>query len=154
VCGAARAERDGARVIATRSVLYPRTERVLGWDLVDSGFQIVLGSELPELVRANVAGDIDRFLAAHGLERAQIRHWIAHTGGPKVLRAMEEALALPEGALARSWRSLREAGNLSSASVLHMLGELMADGCVSSGDYGLMIAMGPGFSVEMVLLRW
>jgi len=93
-------------------------------------------------------------LAEHGLARSDIHHWIAHTGGPKVLRTMEQALALPEGALARSWRSLNTVGNLSSASVLFILAELLDESSAEEGDYGLVVAMGPGFSVEMVLLKW
>ncbi len=154
VAGAQRHGLRGPRIIATRPILYPDTERILGWDMVESGFKIVLASELPELVRANIARDVDGLLAEHGLARSDIRHWIAHTGGPKVLRAMEQALALPEGALARSWRSLRTVGNLSSASVLFILAELLDESSAEEGDYGLVVAMGPGFSVEMVLLKW
>jgi alkylresorcinol/alkylpyrone synthase len=154
VAGANRAELAGPRIVATRPILYRDTEHILGWDVVDSGFKIVLASELPELVRTNIAGDVDGFLGALGLGRADIRHWIAHTGGPKVLRAMEHALELPEGALMRSWRSLNTDGNLSSASVLFILAELLDESAAEPGDYGLVVAMGPGFSVELVLLKW
>ena len=85
---------------------------------------------------------------------ADVRHWIAHTGGPKVLEAFRRALDLPEAALARSWRSLAEVGNLSSASVLFVLGDLLDAGEARPGDVGLLAAMGPGFSAELVLLRW
>ncbi|MGH7948241.1 MAG: type III polyketide synthase, partial [Candidatus Binataceae bacterium] len=138
VAGAERRELRGPRIIATRAILYPDTEHVLGWDIVESGFKIVLASELPELVRANIGGDVGGFLAEHGLATSDIRHWIAHTGGPKVLRAMEQALELPEGALARSWRSLSTAGNLSSASVLFILAELLEESSAEEGDYGLV----------------
>jgi alkylresorcinol/alkylpyrone synthase len=106
------------------------------------------------VVRDHVRDDVDRFLAANGLERSQIRHWIAHTGGPKVLKAFEESLELPAGALDRSWKSLREIGNLSSASVLFVLGELLDSGEANKGDRGLLMAMGPGFCAELVLLQW
>lgn len=145
---------DAPRVLASRSVLFPDSARIIGWDVVDGGFKIVLSPRLPELVRANIAREVDQFLAASGLARRDIRHWIAHTGGPKVLRILETELELPEGALARSWRSLATMGNLSSASVLFMLGDLADSNEAESGDYGLMIAMGPGFSLEMVLLGW
>jgi alkylresorcinol/alkylpyrone synthase len=142
------------RVIATRSILYPGTEDVLGWDLVNSGFKIVLSARLASLIGDHIGGEVDSFLAQHGLERSSIRHWIAHTGGPKVLRAIEESLALPEGALARSWRNLGEMGNLSSASVLFILEDLMRADDAQPGEYGLLIGMGPGFSIEMLLLGW
>jgi alkylresorcinol/alkylpyrone synthase len=142
------------RVLATRSVFYPDTERVMGWDLVDGGFKVVLSSKVPQLVLQNIRKDVDSFLAAHGLDRTQIAHWIVHTGGPKVLRAFESALELPSEALEGSWRSLSRTGNLSSASVLFVLGELMDAGRARKGDWGLMLAMGPGFCSELLLLRW
>jgi len=141
-------------IVATRSVFYPDSERVMGWDVVNGGFKVVLSAKVPEVVRTHVRGDVDDFLAAHGLSTRDIRHWVAHTGGPKVLEAFEDTLQLPPGALARSWRSLREVGNLSSASVLFVLESLLASGEARAGDLGLLMAMGPGFCSELVLLRW
>jgi alkylresorcinol/alkylpyrone synthase len=126
----------------------------MGWDFRDTGFQVVLSAQVPQITRENIAGDVDAFLASQGLARGDVRHWIAHTGGPKVLEAFQEALALPDGALARSWRSLEEVGNLSSASVLFVLADLLASGEPRPGDRGLVVAMGPGFCAEMVLLQW
>jgi alkylresorcinol/alkylpyrone synthase len=144
------------RVIATRAVFYRDTERIMGWDVVDTGFKVVLSAKVPVLVRERIRGDVDSFLAEHGLDRSRISHWVAHTGGPKVLRAFEEALELPARALERSHRSLEETGNLSSASVLFVLGELMDGGgeAPREGDLGLLLAMGPGFCSELVLLQW
>jgi alkylresorcinol/alkylpyrone synthase len=157
----AGAERDAAatpRVLATRSILFPDTQRIIGWDVVDGGFKIVLSPQLTELVRGNIRHDVDNFLDANGLGCSAISHWIAHTGGPKILRVLESELELPPDALARSWRSLKTTGNLSSASVLFVLDEIIANetasGAPRAGDYGVMIAMGPGFSVELVLLGW
>jgi alkylresorcinol/alkylpyrone synthase len=145
---------SGPEVVATSSVFYPDTERVMGWDFVDTGFKVVLSATVPDVVRQHIRGNVDDFLRTHGLTRDDITHWVAHTGGPKVLKAFEEALELPVDALERSWRSLREVGNLSSASVLFVLSELLASGEPRAGDLGLMIAMGPGFCAELVLLRW
>ncbi|HEX8907590.1 MAG TPA: 3-oxoacyl-[acyl-carrier-protein] synthase III C-terminal domain-containing protein [Anaeromyxobacteraceae bacterium] len=145
---------SGPRVLATRSVFYPDTERIMGWDVVDSGFKLVLSARAPDVIREHLGADVDAFLAEHRLTRRDIRHWVAHTGGPRILEAMEAALALPKSALERSWRSLREIGNLSSASVLFVLGDLLDAGEARPGDLGLMAAMGPGFCAELVLLRW
>jgi len=142
------------RIIATRSVFYPDTERIMGWDVVEGGFKVVLSAKVPTLVSEHVRGDVDGFLAAQGLQRSDIRHWIAHTGGPKVLQAFESALELPPEALQRSWDSLRKTGNLSSASVLFVLGDLLGSGEAKPGDRGLLMAMGPGFCAELVLLQW
>jgi alkylresorcinol/alkylpyrone synthase len=134
--------------------LYPDTEWVMGWDVVDTGFKIVLSAQVPEVVAANLGRDVDAFLADQGLDRARIAHWVAHTGGPKVLEACGAALGLAPEALAPSYRSLREVGNLSSASVLFVLGDLLEAGTAREGDFGLLVAMGPGFCAELVLLRW
>ena len=142
------------RILATRSVFYPNTERVMGWDLVDGGFKVVLSSKVPTLVREQVLGNVDSFLADQGLDRSRISHWIAHTGGPRVLEAFQEALELPSAALERSWRSLRETGNLSSASVLFVLHNLLESQAAKEDEYGLILAMGPGFCSELVLVRW
>jgi alkylresorcinol/alkylpyrone synthase len=152
--GTARPGAKGPHVVATRSVFYPDSERVMGWDFVDSGFKIVLSPRVPELVKREIRGNVDAFLAAQGLTRSDIGSWIVHTGGPRVLEAFQEALELPPEALERSWSSLRQTGNLSSASILFVLGDFLDAQKARPGDYGLMIAMGPGFCSELVLLRW
>jgi alkylresorcinol/alkylpyrone synthase len=156
--GGAHVANSGAsmtpHVIATRSVFYPDSERMMGWDVVDSGLKIVLSPAIPELVREHLGGDVDAMLAEHGLARSAINHWIAHTGGNRVLEAIATALDLPPGALDRSWRLLAATGNLSSASVLFVLRDLLDSRAPRPGEYGLMLAMGPGFCAELALLRW
>jgi alkylresorcinol/alkylpyrone synthase len=152
--GAERDEPATPRVLATRSILFPDSQRIIGWDVVAGGFKIVLSPHLTELVRSNIRREVDDFLVANELRRSDIAHWIAHTGGPKLLRILEDELQLPAAALERSWRSLKNTGNLSSASVLFMLEDIVGSRETSAGDYGVMIAMGPGFSVELVLLGW
>ena len=158
VLGGARLANRGAgsapRVIATRSVFYPDSERMMGWEVVDSGLKIVLSPAIPDLVREHLGGDVDAMLAEQGLERSAISHWIAHTGGNRVLEAIATALDLPSGALDRSWRLLAATGNLSSASVLFVLRDLLDAREAHAGDYGMMLAMGPGFCAELALLRW
>ncbi len=152
--GAARTPaHPGPRVLATRSRFYPDTERAMGWDVLGTGMQIVLGVEVPGLVRDNVRGDVDRFLADHGLTRSDIGWWVAHPGGPKVLDALADALEVPAEALGVTWNSLDRIGNLSSASVLHVLADTLADRPPEPGSYGVLLAMGPGFCLELVLLQ-
>ena len=141
------------RVIAARSVFYPDTEQMMGWEVVDAGLKIMLSPAIPDLVRENVGNNVDAMLAEHGLERSAIKHWIAHPGGNRVLEALAQTLALPADALEASWRMLGAAGNLSSASVLFVLQDLL-ERSPSAGDFGLMIAMGPGFCAELALLQW
>jgi len=106
------------------------------------------------MVRTYLGDDVRRMLLDHDLEIADIAAWVAHPGGPKVLEAMQEVLGLPDGALDVTWRSLASIGNLSSASVLHVLAETMATRAPAAGAPGMLLAMGPGFCSELVLLRW
>jgi alkylresorcinol/alkylpyrone synthase len=152
--GGSRSGSDGPRVLATRSIFYPETEDVMGWRVVDNGFKLFLSNAVPRIARDRMRGDVDAFLAENGLGRRDISHWIAHTGGPRVLEAFEQSLELAPGALSRSWNSLRRFGNLSSASVLFVMGDFLASGDARAGDYGLLFAMGPGFCSELVLLQW
>lgn len=149
-----RHEFAGPQVVATHGRLYPGTERALGWDIGDTGFKIVLGAELPELVRLHLGEDVRSFLAEHDLKPPDITGWVAHPGGPKVLDALVETLGLPPQALELTRRSLTQVGNLSSASVLHILRDTLALRPPSPGTPGLLLAMGPGFCSELVLLRW
>jgi alkylresorcinol/alkylpyrone synthase len=144
----------GPRVVASSSNFYPGTEEVMGWEIGSQGLKVVLSSGVPELVLAHAADDVDRFLASHGLARADIDHWILHTGGPKVLEAFESALGLPRERIELTWRQLRENGNLSSASVLLVLGDTWRERRPALGSRSLLMAMGPGFCSEMVLLEW
>lgn len=153
VVGESRAE-PGPEVVATRSIFYPDSERVMGWDISENGFKIVLSADVPEVVRQFLRRDVDIFLAEHGLTRADISSWVCHPGGPKVLEAMQEALEVPEEALAVTWDSLRRVGNLSSTSVLLVLAETMDKHRPDPGSWGMLLAMGPGFCSELVLLRW
>jgi alkylresorcinol/alkylpyrone synthase len=142
------------RVIATRSEVYPDSTDTLGWRLGADGFRIVLTAELADVVELRLNGSVTAFLGEHGLTIDDIKCWICHPGGPRVLDATQRALKLPDSALAASRRSLAEAGNMSSVSVLHIL-ELTADsGPPEPGSFGLMIGLGPGVSAELVLLRW
>jgi alkylresorcinol/alkylpyrone synthase len=144
----------GPRILATRSVFYPGTDRAMGWDISEKGFHIVLSPDVPDVVRQNLGRDVDEFLDSENLTRADIESWVIHTGGPKILDATAAALNLPPGALDVSWECLRKMGNLSSASVLVVLEEVMKNRRPAPGAYGLLAAMGPGFCSELVLLRW
>jgi alkylresorcinol/alkylpyrone synthase len=189
----------GPSVVASRSHLFPDTERLLGWDIGADGFRVVIDAGVPALVRDHFGRHVCAFLADHGLTPADIGTWVCHPGGPKVLSAVAETLGLPHGALDASRSSLAAVGNLSSASVLHILQSLReqndhgqntpeqnsrgqepreqnnrrtrgrntqgddvrvpdtpetGDGRPAPGTWGLLMAMGPGFCSELVLLRW
>lgn len=141
-------------VLATRSQLYPGTDRVMGWDIGGSGFRIVLSASVAEVVEEHLGHDVTAFLGDHHLTIDDIDTWVAHPGGPKVLHAMTRTLGLPPVALERTWHSLARVGNLSSASVLHVLADTLDAPPPPAGSHGLLLAMGPGFCSELVLLRW
>jgi alkylresorcinol/alkylpyrone synthase len=144
----------GPEILDTRSVFYPDTEDVMGWDIGERGFRIVLSKEVPNMVYRHLAGDVDAFLADHDLTRGDIGAWVMHTGGPAILTATENALELPDRALEASWDCLRRVGNLSSSSVLFVLEDFLERRKPAPGTYGLLAAMGPGFCSELILLRW
>jgi alkylresorcinol/alkylpyrone synthase len=143
----------GPKLLATRSATYPDTEDVLGWNIGTDGFQIVLSVEIATVVEKYLGDDVRNFLADYGLTTADISSWVLHAAGPKVIDAVENALDVPADAFDLTRKSLRNNGNLSSVSVLDILQDTMTDP-PPPGSVGLMIAMGPGFSAELVLLGW
>ena len=154
--GERRAEQVGAGgpdIIDSRSHLYPDSLRTMGYDVGTEGFELVLSKDLATVVEQYIAEDVTTFLGAHGLSTTDIGAWVSHPGGPKIIDAITASLGLAPEALELTWRSLGEIGNLSSASVLHVLRDTIAKK-PPSGSPGLMIAMGPGFCSELVLLRW
>ena len=142
------------RVVATRSTFYPDTEHLMGWNINHSGFNIVLSADVPELVSTQLRSTVEDFLADNDLCMSHICSYIFHSGGPKVLKAMESSLGLPPHALAASWNSLRQRGNLSSASVLTVMQDFLLNRPGSPGCYSIMGAMGPAFCSELLLLQW
>jgi alkylresorcinol/alkylpyrone synthase len=144
----------GPRIIGTDSYLFPHSLDAMGFDLKDNGFHIVLSKDVPQLIRDDIKRLIDSFLARHNLTRKQISAFIFHPGGQKLLSFIQDELGLSRCDTQFSWDVLRDYGNLSSASVLFVLQEWLTKRIMATGDYGLLAAFGPGFSCEMLLLRW
>lgn len=146
--------RDGpVEVLASRSRLYPDSERTMGFDVTGNGLRIVLDAEVPTLVERYLRDDVGGFLADHGLTRDDIGWWVCHPGGPKVIEALQASLEIPREAVALTWDSLARVGNLSSASVLHVLEDTLRERPPTPDSHGMLLAMGPGFCSELVLLR-
>jgi alkylresorcinol/alkylpyrone synthase len=144
----------GPQILATRSTFYRHTEHIMGWSIGDLGFKIVLSPDVPRIVNEHLRGNVETFLSDNGLTLDDISSYIFHSGGPKVLEAMETSLNLPPNALEPSWRSLREVGNLSAASVLAVLEDVLLNSPGEPGTYSILAAMGPAFCSELVLLKW
>ena len=147
-------EASGPRIIASESFLFPNSLDAMGFDLRDSGFHIVLSKDVPQLIRDRIKGLVDGFLAREGLTREDISAFILHPGGQKLLSFMEAELDLTRTDTEFSWDVLRRFGNLSSASVLFILQDFLSKREMPSGSYGLLMAFGPGFTAEMILLQW
>jgi alkylresorcinol/alkylpyrone synthase len=144
----------GPRVLSSRSRLYPDTERALGMDVGDGGLRIVLDAQVPALLKQHLGDDLRAFLAVNALEVEDITAWVCHPGGPKVIEAIEAELGLAGDPLELTWRSLDQVGNLSSSSVLHVLRDTLDKGSLAPRTPGIVMAMGPGFCSEIVLLQW
>jgi alkylresorcinol/alkylpyrone synthase len=145
---------NGPEILATKSIFYPNTERVMGWDISEKGFHIVLSPEVPDTVVKHLGKDVDEFLTEQRVSRSDIKSWIMHTGGPKVLEATATALDLTEKELEASWNCLRKVGNISSTSVLLVLEDVYRHRHPEPGTLSILAAMGPGFCSELLLLRW
>ena len=127
----------------------------MGWDVTNSGFKVLLSTDIARLAQSEVRPIMEAFLCKHNLTIASIDHWLVHPGGPKVIQALENGLGLRDQALTLSWETLAEAGNISSASVLVILDKFMKRMPFGkTGEHGVLMAMGPAFSAEMVLLQW
>ncbi|MGZ4583533.1 MAG: type III polyketide synthase [Mycobacterium sp.] len=143
---------QGPHVLATRSRVVPETVDVMGWNVSSNGFQLVMSRDVPKMADEYLRAEVEDFLSGQGLSLGDISTWVCHPGGPKVLDSIENAVGLPPEALAHSRNSMRDNGNISSASVLDVRRTVAEP--PPEGAFGVMLAMGPGFSFELLLLRW
>ncbi|WP_028645110.1 type III polyketide synthase [Nocardioides sp. URHA0020] len=142
-----------AEVLDTRSHLYPDSERTMGFDVTSDGLRIVLDAEVPAIVNRYIRADVEGLLSDHGLGLDDVGWWVCHPGGPKVIDAVRLALDLTHEAVALTTASLERIGNLSSASVLHVLADTFRERPPAPGSYGVVMAMGPGFCSELLIVR-
>ena len=142
------------RVLDSRSVLLPDTVNLMGADIVDTGIREILRPEVADFVKVGLRQAIYPLLEKHDLSIDKISRWLVHPGGPKIINAIEEEFALEDGALQLSRDVLAEVGNLASPTVLYILDKTLSLEQPPLGSYGLMVAMGPGFSQEVILLQW
>ncbi|MCS6925951.1 MAG: type III polyketide synthase [Candidatus Binatia bacterium] len=150
--GSPRAGRP--RIVATQSVLFPDTTELMGFDLRESGLHIILSAAIPTVVCTAIPHLVSRFLGSHGLTAREVRHFLLHPGGRRVLDGIADCLHLTPQQTQVSRTILRHYGNLSSAAVLFVLDRFLAVEEPQAGDWGLLVAFGPGFSAELLLLRW
>ncbi|HZG77509.1 MAG TPA: 3-oxoacyl-[acyl-carrier-protein] synthase III C-terminal domain-containing protein [Paenibacillus sp.] len=147
-------KRVGPRIVSTRSTIWPDSLDVMGWDVTNDGLKVVFSKDIPTLVTREMRGIAESLLAPEGLAIADVGQYVLHPGGMKVLRAYETALELAPGRLAASERVLRQYGNMSSCTVLFVLEDILGRSDPRPGEIGVAGALGPGFSSEMLLLRF
>ncbi|HLJ23261.1 MAG TPA: 3-oxoacyl-[acyl-carrier-protein] synthase III C-terminal domain-containing protein [Candidatus Acidoferrales bacterium] len=147
-------EAPGPRILASECFLFPNSQSAMGFDLRDTGFHIVLSKDVPEIIRERVKDLAQGFLARQGLRQEDVSAYLLHPGGQKLLSYMQAELGLSRADTEVSWDILRRYGNLSSASVLFILNEWLVQKEMPSGSYGLLMAFGPGFTAEMLLIQW
>lgn len=143
---------DGFELVEARSLLLPCSRAALGFDLTDRGFYPILTRELADVLSAPTLGAVDQMLAGHGLTPRDVGFWLVHPGGARILSRLEDAIGLDARALRWSRDSLREAGNTSSAAIFDVMRRYLADASAPKG-WGVVVAFGPGISVELLLVR-
>ena len=126
----------------------------MGFDLRDSGFHILLAKDVPEMIGSKIRDLIYGFLERHGKKFQDIKGWILHPGGARLLGNVEIALGLTKCQTQPSWDILGNVGNLSSATILFILQEWLEKRPLKPGEHALAAAFGPGFSAEFLLLQW
>jgi alkylresorcinol/alkylpyrone synthase len=137
--------------LATQSKLYYDTLDVMGWEFLDKGFKVLFSQNIPTLISKNIKNDVSLFLEKNQLKLSDIKNFIFHPGGKKVLSAYEEALPADGDFLKNTREVMNDYGNMSSPTVLYVLEKFFSQ--AFENGYGLMLAVGPGFSSEMVLLQ-
>lgn len=144
----------GPQVLGFENHLVHEAWPEMRFDFEQGKFSFYLGWEIPYLIGEQIAVPVDRLLERFGLRRREIQHWVVHSGGKKVIDAIRYNLDLDEHAVRHTRSVLRRFGNLSSGSFLFSYQELLREGVVRPGDRAVVIAMGPGVSIETALLRW
>ncbi len=142
----------GLEILGGSSTLWDDTEEVMGWEVVDTGLKVLLSKSVPLVVEKHIRTDVTRCLGLLGLSLPEIRHYITHPGGEKVMQAFAQALEIPASQLEDSRSILENHGNMSSPTVLFILERFMQR-TIPSGEPALLTAMGPGFSAEHVVVR-
>lgn len=144
----------GPRILVSETYTFPDSLDAMGFDLRDSGFHILLSKDVPEMIGEKIKGLVDGFLERQGKTQQDIKGWILHPGGARLLGNVEKGLGLCKCDTEPSWNILSQVGNLSSATILFILQEWLEKRPLNPGEYALAAAFGPGFSAEFLLLQW
>ncbi len=157
-CGAALfssdpARKGKARLVATDSFLLKDSEKMMGWEIGDRGFQMVLSAALPDVIAGAAVPAARRILSDHNLSPDRIRHWALHPGGRVILDALQVGLGLSDAQMAPSRTVLSRQGNMSSASIVYVIKEVLENSSLRPGELFCAVAFGPGLTMEMALFE-
>jgi polyketide synthase Type III len=146
----------GPEILAFSSHLIPEAWRAISyhWSTTHNKFELYLDRDIPNLLGLHSPTPIAALLNAFQLERRDVKHWLVHAGGKKVISAIGEANGLTPHDLRHATSVLRESGNLGSATVMFSYEESLKESMFAEGDYGVMVTMGPGATIETALLQW
>ena len=144
----------GPKILVSETYTFADSLWAMGFDLRDSGLHILLSKDVPEMIGGKIRGLVEGFLERNGRKREDIRGWILHPGGARLLGNVEAELGLCKCDTQPSWDILGSVGNLSSATILFILQEWLEKRPLRAGEYALAAAFGPGFSAEFLLLQW
>ncbi|MBP2241301.1 alkylresorcinol/alkylpyrone synthase [Cytobacillus eiseniae] len=139
-------------IIATQSTLFPSTLDVMGWEVKNDGLYVVFSKDIPAIIESSLKPNVNSFLNEHQIAIKDLHHFIAHPGGKKVIDAYVQSLEINSEMTTIPLNVLKQFGNMSSSTILYVLKQFMEKG--KEGEYGLATALGPGFSSELLLLRW
>lgn len=145
--------RKGLVLLNSLSTIYDKSLDVMGWEVKDTGLKVIFSKDIPTIVHNSVRRNIEEIAASNKLDIRDLKHYVIHPGGPKVIDAYEEALGLSNDELRFTRTVLRNHGNMSSPTVLYVLKEFLDRGEYLPDEYGLISALGPGFSSELILFR-
>ena len=148
-----RAGTNGPVICESFSTLFPDTEDMMGWDVTDDGLRVRFARSIPAFIEEHLPVVLQQACTAWGIEPSHLQTYITHPGGQKVLDAFADAVGCERSSLAHSYNVLRDFGNMSAVSVLFVLHAMLTEQAHREG-YGLMSALGPGFSAEQLLLRF
>lgn len=144
---------EGFPIVGTRSMLFPDSLNVMGWSVVSRGLQVIFDQRIPDIIREHAASELDALLAAHDLTRDDVKEFLYHPGGPKVLQAYADAYDVAPERFNWSREVFRDHGNMSSVTVLYVLERYLRQHRPAEGGYAVVSALGPGFSSEAFLMK-
>ncbi len=148
-----RFKKNSIRLLRGHSKKYPNSLNIMGWDIEQDGLQVVFDRSIPSLILQDFAKVFHHFVNICNLQQKDIKHYLFHPGGKKVLDAFEESLQITQKDLHYSHDVLRNFGNVSSPTVYFVIEEFLKYSKISEVDKGIMAAMGPGFSAELMLFE-